>query len=215
MRHAGTILVTVGLVSGMSWYFAGHHGERTLKTAQQTAWQKAVAERQAELAPSSQPKSTPALPGPTLAQETSVLSSKEPITIRETNKPMLAPKLPAIPSAPTVQIASAGSKAPLQDPLARVALSLAGADPEAEEVWAEAINNPELPPHERKDLIEDLNEEGFPDPKNITLEDLPLILARIELIEEHAPHAMDEVNYAAFMEAYKDLQEMLARLGTQ
>ena len=60
--------------------------------------------------------------------------------------------------------------------------------------------------------IEDLNEEGFADPKNLTPDDLPLILTRLALIEEHAPDAMDEVNAAAFAEAYKDLMNMAARL---
>ena len=87
-----------------------------------------------------------------------------------------------------------------------------GADPEAEAVWVDAINNPDLPARERQDLIEDLNEEGFADPKNLTPDDLPLILSRLELIEQYAPSAMDEVNLAAFMEAYKDLMNMAARL---
>lgn len=96
--------------------------------------------------------------------------------------------------------------------MARVALGLVGADAEAEAVWALAINNPDLPGNEREDLIEDLNEEGFPDPKNLTADDLPLILSRIAVIEDHAPDAMDEVNAAAFMEAYKDLVNMFLRL---
>ena len=107
---------------------------------------------------------------------------------------------------------SGSKKAPLQDPLAREALVLVGLDPEAEAVWVDAINNPDLPPKERQDLIEDLNEEGFADPKNLTPDDLPLILNRLELIERYAPSAMDEVNLAAFLEAYKDLLNMAARL---
>ena len=77
---------------------------------------------------------------------------------------------------------SGSKKAPPQDPLAREALVLVGLDPEAEAVWVDAINNPDLPPKERQDLIEDLNEEGFADPKNLTPDDLPLILNRLELI---------------------------------
>ena len=97
------------------------------------------------------------------------------------------------------------------DPEARLALFFVGTDPVCEEYWVMAINDPTLPPNERKDLIEDLNEEGFPDPKNLTRDDLPLILSRIELIENHGPYAMDEVNIEAFMEAYKDLLTMAAR----
>ena len=76
---------------------------------------------------------------------------------------------------------------------------------EAEAYWVSAINNPALPAGERKDLIEDLNEDGFPDPHNVTLYDLPLILSRIRLIEEVAPDSLDDVNAEAFAEAYKDV----------
>lgn len=100
-------------------------------------------------------------------------------------------------------------------PIARAALGFVGLDPEAEEVWYWAINDPSLSPDDRKNLIEDLNEDGFPDPKNITIDDLPLILSRIELIEELGPDAMDETNAEAFAEAYKDLVKMLARLSEQ
>ena len=93
----------------------------------------------------------------------------------------------------------------IQDPMARVALAYVGADPDAEAYWYEAINNASLSAHERQDLIEDLNEDGLSDPHNPTMEDLPLILNRIELIEAVVWDAMDEVNADAFQEAYKDL----------
>jgi hypothetical protein len=94
------------------------------------------------------------------------------------------------------------------EPLARGALSFVGADPDAEEVWVTAINDPSRPGHARQDLIEDLNEDGFPDPENPTPADLPLIENRLALIEELAPNAMDDINSAAFLEAYKDLVNM-------
>ncbi len=95
------------------------------------------------------------------------------------------------------------------DPLARVALSFVGADPAAEEYWNDAINDPNLSAHERQDLIEDLNEDGLSDPRRPGMQDLPLILNRLQLIEALAPYAMDQVNWDAFMEAYKDLLNML------
>lgn len=98
--------------------------------------------------------------------------------------------------------------APITKEVARSALRLVGADPEAEKVWHQAINDPSRPANERQDLIEDLNEEGFRDPRNLTADDLPLIMSRIELIEQFGPDAMDEVNAAAFQEAYKDLLNM-------
>jgi hypothetical protein len=99
---------------------------------------------------------------------------------------------------------SAGEE-PLQDPIARVALSLVGMDPDAEDYWFAAINDLSLPAHERQDLIEDLNEEGLSDPEHPSIDDLPLIFSRLELIETIAPDAADDVNAAAFNEAYKDL----------
>jgi hypothetical protein len=99
--------------------------------------------------------------------------------------------------------------------VARTALAYVGADPEAEEVWAAAINDPSLSAHARQDLIEDLNEDGFPDPKHVTPDDLPLIVSRLALIEELAPDAMDQVNADAFAEAYKDLVNMYGRLTEQ
>jgi hypothetical protein len=94
------------------------------------------------------------------------------------------------------------------DPVAREALVFVGADPEAEAYWFEAINDPTLSASERQDLIEDLNEEGFPDPRHPTADDLPLIVNRLELIEEIAADAMDDVNSDAFAEAHKDLVRM-------
>jgi hypothetical protein len=97
------------------------------------------------------------------------------------------------------------AKEPLTDPIAREALTLVGADPEAEAYWFAAINDLSLPANERQDLIEDLNEEGLLDPKHPTIDDLPLILNRLALIEAVGPDAADEVNADAFLEAYKDL----------
>ena len=87
---------------------------------------------------------------------------------------------------------------------------MVGADPVAEQYWMAAINDPSLPANERKDLIEDLNEDGLSDPKHPGPQDLPLILNRIRLIESLAPLAMDSVNADAFGEAYKDLNNLLA-----
>ena len=103
-------------------------------------------------------------------------------------------------------------KKEIADPIARAALGWVGADPEAEAYWYGAINDPQLSANERKDLIEDLNEDGLSDPRRPGPEDLPLILSRMMLIEEAAPYAMDQVNADAFQEAYKDLMNMAARL---
>jgi hypothetical protein len=70
-----------------------------------------------------------------------------------------------------------------------------------------------MPARVRSDLIEDLNQEGYTDNSHPGKADLPLIRARLELIERLAPYARDTVNAAAFGEAYKDLLAMYVRLG--
>ena len=96
------------------------------------------------------------------------------------------------------------------DPFARIALAFVGEDPDAEDYWFAAINDLSLPANERQDLIEDLNEEGLSDPEHPTIDDLPLIFSRLALIETIGPDAADEVNAAAFDEAYKDLLNLAA-----
>jgi hypothetical protein len=97
----------------------------------------------------------------------------------------------------------------VQDPTARLALSYVGTDSEADQYWSQAINNPNLPAEERKDLIEDLNQDGLSNPEHPTAQDMPIIINRIQLIEEMAQNAMDQGNADAFAEAYRDLVGML------
>lgn len=104
------------------------------------------------------------------------------------------------------------SKKIVLDPAARSALKLVGTDPAAEQYWLGAINNPLLPPEERKDLIEDLNEDGLSNPRNPDVIDLPLIVTRIHLLEQLLPDAMDQSNADAMREAHKDLTNMYAKL---
>ena len=95
-----------------------------------------------------------------------------------------------------------------KEPLARVALNYVGISEQADQLYQVAINDANLPPDHRKNLIEDLNETGFADPRHLTQADLPLIEKRIGLIEKLGPNSMDQVNADAFKEAYKDLQGM-------
>ena len=97
----------------------------------------------------------------------------------------------------------------VQDPMARLALNFVGSDPDAKAYWVGAINDSSLPAEERKDLIEDLNEDGLSDSHHPTAEDMPLIMRRIQLIEQLAPTAMDDVNRDALAEAHKDLVGLL------
>lgn len=95
-----------------------------------------------------------------------------------------------------------------REPFARLALNYVGADPMADAFYQKAINDMSLNASHRKNLIEDLNEDGFADRKNLSTRDLQLIENRIALIEQLVPDATDPVNTAAFREAYKDLLKM-------
>ena len=108
-----------------------------------------------------------------------------------------------------------GTNSSAKEPLARLALNYVGADGTADEFWRRAINDPVLTQDQRRNLIEDLNQDGFADTRNLTANDLSLIQARMALIEELAPNAMDKVNAAAFAEAYKDLVNMRAKIAGQ
>lgn len=116
------------------------------------------------------------------------------------------------PEPPTPAPTKKGKPSP-QNPAARAALKLVGVDAAAEQIWLEAINDPSLSKHERSDLIEDLNEEGFSNRKQPTRADLPLIEARLKLIDRLMPEAVDETNLDAFGEARKDLINLRAKLG--
>jgi hypothetical protein len=133
--------------------------------------------------------------------------------------PAAAPVPPVVADSPatTESPAPAALADALNDPqnlerIGRVALAAVGTNPNAEKVWLFAINNPVLPAATRKDLIEDLNQDGLANPQSPTPDDLPVIESRIALINQVAPAAMDAVNAAAFQEALKDLTAMRDKL---
>jgi hypothetical protein len=97
--------------------------------------------------------------------------------------------------------------------LAFRALWYLGVDPEAEKTWSRAINDPNMPPGVRSDLIVDMIDEGYTDNDHPTKADLPVIRARLEILERYAPYAMDRVNAEAFAEAYRTMLELYIRLG--
>ena len=68
-------------------------------------------------------------------------------------------------------------------------------------------------PHKRKDLVDDRNEYGFSNKKNPVPVDLPMIRARLAIIDRLMPEAMDKTNADAFAEAKKDLLNMQAKLS--
>lgn len=139
-------------------------------------------------------------------------SKPEPKKMQQVEAPQSGIAKDEAASIPPVS-APKGKKPPEQNPAARAALSLVGVDPTAELVWMDAINNPALPKHERQDLIEDLNEDGFSNRKQPTVADLPLINARLAIIDRLMPEAMDKTNADALAEARKDLINMQAKLS--
>jgi len=165
---------------------------------------------QPDIAPTARESTAPAsapvvsAPAPEISEPAPAEEPAAAVPAAETGE--LSKPAAQIAAAPRKSAPAGKSKKELQDPTARVALSLVGTDADAEEYWIEAINDPSLPAGERQDLIEDLNEEGLSNPRHPdTVEDMELIASRIQLIEELAPSSMDQVNADAFAEAYKDL----------
>jgi hypothetical protein len=153
----------------------------------------------ARLVPSPPPAQPPPVADSSDVPEQSGLRAEpSPTQLQSTN----APPRKAKPGQPVNQ------DPPTTDDLARTALAFVGFDADAEEYWAGAINDPSLPSGERRNLIEDLNEDGFSDPRHPTMDDLPLIISRLGIIEQMGPDAMDQVNAEAFAEADKDLRKM-------
>lgn len=164
-------------------------------------------ERPVALERVSQPVTTPApkISVSTPPAEIQVVESKPQVQPAPTNiQPAAKPQKVAAQTAPP-----ANANGQLQDPTARVALSLVGADPDAEQYWEAAIFDPSLPDQEREDLMEDLNEDGLSDPQHPGPQDLPLIVNRVRIIEGIAPYA-DEFMLEHLWEADKDLKNMLA-----
>jgi hypothetical protein len=174
---------------------------------------RAIAVEPRTPAPATAPAARSGAAPPSEEPTTSVADTPEDafeVATATTPVAVITPGVRSDPGPPERPVDEAGPIVPV--PVAREALVFVGADPEAEAVWFAAINDPTMSAHDRSDLIEDLNEEGFADPQHLTEDDLPLIARRLALIEEVAADAMDDTNAAAFAEAYKDLLNMYARL---
>ncbi len=155
----------------------------------------------AEKAPPPQTKHAPAT---VAASEVPLPSiSFEQDKPKKTSTPKPTPQLTQAPAQP------AQNDQQLEDPDARDALALVGLDSEADIYWLDAIFDSSLPDTERAGLVEDLNEVGFDDPKNLTADDLPVILNRLELIDALLPN-VDDFMSEHLLEAQKDLSNMLA-----
>jgi hypothetical protein len=177
-----------------------------------------VGQRKAETIITKEPVGQPALapaetmlaPALATSPEISVMNTQAPVqTAPENVSPV--PKRQNVASRVAL---SGGGKEPIQDPDARVALSLVGADPVAEQYWLAAIYDTSLSDHERENLMEDLNEEGLSNPKHPTPEDLVLIRNRLPAIE-NAWGGADPFMQRHLWEAYKDLVKLLASQPVQ
>jgi hypothetical protein len=103
-----------------------------------------------------------------------------------------------------------------REALGRVALNFVGANDQALELFHQAALDPQIKPDQRRNLIEDLNQDGFTNRKNPTPEDLKLMANRYALTQSYLQQDYvrnDKMLTAAFQEANKDLGNMLQRAG--
>jgi hypothetical protein len=101
-----------------------------------------------------------------------------------------------------------------KEALGRVALTYVGANEQAIQLYHSAILDPTLTPDQRRNLIEDLNQDGLSNRKSPTPDDLKIIANRYQLAQTYLqqPYVQnDPVTLAAFQEAFKDLTQMLQR----
>jgi hypothetical protein len=156
----------------------------------------------------------PPQPAQTVAPvaETPPTQLEQPASVEPAKEPAVPLAAPVSKTRPASQTRIKPPKEPLHDPDARDALALVGMDPDAEQYWLAAIYDTNLPDNEREDLMEDLNETGFADPRNLTSDDLPLIASRLAIIDSVLPDA-DDFMAPHLREAQKDLINMLAQAG--
>lgn len=109
------------------------------------------------------------------------------------------------------------TEADSKEPLARVALTYVGANPQAAELFHTAVLDQTLKPDQRRELVEDLNQDGLSNTRNPTPEDLKIVANRYALTQAYLQQDYvqdDKVLNAAFREADKDLRNMLQRAAT-
>lgn len=103
-----------------------------------------------------------------------------------------------------------------REALGRLALNFVGANDQALELFHQAALDPQLKPDQRRNLVEDLNQDGLSNPRNPTPEDLKVIANRYALTQTYLQQDYvknDKTLNAAFQEANKDLAKMLERAG--
>ncbi|MGC3961216.1 MAG: hypothetical protein QM813_25790 [Verrucomicrobiota bacterium] len=101
-----------------------------------------------------------------------------------------------------------------KEPLARVALAYVGANDQAIELYHAAVLDSSLQPDQKRELVEDLNQDGLSNRKTPTPEDLKIIANRYALTQAYLQQDYvqnDKTLNAAFHEANKDLGKMLEK----
>jgi len=101
-----------------------------------------------------------------------------------------------------------------KEPLARVALAFVGTNPQAEQMFGKAVRDPALAGDPIRNLVEDLNQDGFANRRVTTPEDVKLANFRFALTEQYLQQPFvqsDKTLSRAFTEANKDLAGMLQR----
>jgi hypothetical protein len=101
-----------------------------------------------------------------------------------------------------------------KESLARLALAYVGANDQAIELFHEAVLDTTLKPDQTRNLIEDLNQDGLSNRKNLSPADLGIIAKRYALTQAYLQQDYvinNKTLNAAFREADKDLANMLQR----
>jgi len=101
-----------------------------------------------------------------------------------------------------------------KESLARLALAYVGANDQAVELFHDAVLDPTLKPDQTRNLIEDLNQDGLSNRKNLSPADLDIVAKRYTLTQAYLQQDYvinNKTLNAAFREADKDLANMLQR----
>jgi hypothetical protein len=182
-RHSALLAVLAVVLIGAAIFVFVNRREANLQAAM-AQHEAALARSHEQVGQVKEPGTAPTAPAPLLGDGSNHVPGAVPQPAVESAAAQVIVKTQVVAQ---VEAAKTNAEKVVQDPLSRVALSLVGVDPEAETYWFAAIMNPNLPTSERQDLVDDLNEEGLPDPKNPTVDDLPLLLNRLDILEELVP----------------------------
>jgi hypothetical protein len=101
-----------------------------------------------------------------------------------------------------------------KESLARVALAYVGTSGPALQLFHKAVLDQTLLPDQKRNLIEDLNEDGIINRKTLTPTDLEVVANRYAITQEYLRQdyvTQNQTLNAAFLEADKDLRKMLEK----